>query len=65
MTDTAAFQATFTTLRLINGRGVVQFTFEVPIEGADMALQALGGMPHPGKSVWCAIARMSEPNAGA
>jgi len=54
----AAFQATFTDWRLIKGRKVVQLVFEVPVEGADAAYQALGGMPDPGASVWCAIARL-------
>lgn len=62
MTDAAAFQACFTDWRLIKGRKVVQVVFEIPLELADQAYKALGGMPDPGKSVWCAVARL---NAGA
>ena len=58
----AAFQATYTDFRLIKGRKVVQLVFEVPLEGADAAYQALGGMPDPGKSVWCAVARLDTGN---
>ena len=58
----AAFSATFCDWKLIKGRKVVAIIFEIPLEGADVAYQALGGMPDPGKSVWCAIARLnSEP----
>lgn len=60
MTDTpAAFQATFSDWRLVKGRKVVQCVFEVPIEGAGLAYDVLGGMPDPSKSVWCAIARLN------
>ena len=54
----AAFQATFTDWRLIKGRKVVQIVFEVSIEAADAAYHVLGGMPDPGASVWCAVARL-------
>jgi len=59
----AAFQATFTDWRLIKGRKVVQIVFEVPLEGADEAYRVLDGMPDPGASVWCAIARLREETA--
>lgn len=62
---TAAFQACFTDWRLIKGRKVVQVVLEVPLEGADVAYQALGGMPDPGKSVWVGVARLTGPQAGA
>lgn len=55
----AAFQACFTDWRLIKGRKVVQVVFEVPIEAADQAYQALGGMPNPAESVWCGVARLN------
>jgi hypothetical protein len=61
MSDAAAFQACFTDWRLIKGRKVVQVVLELPIEHADQAYQALGGMPDPGKSIWCAVARLQEP----
>lgn len=59
MTDAAAFEATFTDWRLIKGRKVVQVVLEVPLELADRAYQALGGMPDPAGSVWVAVARLN------
>ena len=55
----AAFQATYSDWRLIKGRKVVQVVFEVPLEGAGQAYDALGGMPDPSKEVWCAVARLN------
>ena len=54
----AAFQAVFSDWKLIRTRKIVQLVFEVPVEMADQAYQVLGGMPDPGKSVWCAVARL-------
>jgi hypothetical protein len=56
----AAFQATYSDWRLIKGRKVVQVVFEVPLEGAAIVHDVLGGMPDPSKSVWCAIARLNN-----
>ncbi len=61
MKDAAAFQATYSDWRLIKGRKVVQVVFEVPMEAANEAYQALGGMPNPAAEVWCAIARLVQP----
>lgn len=62
MTDTpAAFSATYSDLRLIKGRKVVQFVFEVPLEAAEHAMNVLGGMPSPMSEQWFAIARMQKP----
>lgn len=58
MTDAAAFKACFTDWRLIKGRKVVQVVLELPIEQADQAYQALGGMPNPAQSAWVAVARL-------
>lgn len=60
----AAFKACFTDWKLIRGRKCVQIVFEVPVEAADEAYHVLGGMPDPGKSVWCAIARLRDTDAG-
>src|SRR5574337_382135 len=54
----AAFKATYSDFRLIKGRKVVQFVFELPIEQADVALKVVGGMPNPAAEVWCGIARL-------
>ena len=59
----AAISAAFADWKLIRTRGVVQLVFELPIEHADKAYQALGGMPNPAESVWCAIARLEDDKA--
>jgi hypothetical protein len=58
MTDPAAFQATFSDFRVVKGRKVCQWVFETPIEAADAALEALGGIPQPHEERWAAIARI-------
>jgi hypothetical protein len=60
----AAFQATFSNLRIVGGRKVCQLIFEVPIEGTNQALEVLGGIPDPSKSVWVAVARL-DPSMAA
>lgn len=57
----AAFQATYSDWRIVKGRKVVQVVFELPLESADAAYQALGGMPIAAAEVWCGIARLSSP----
>lgn len=56
----AVTRATFSDFRLIKGRKVAQFVFEVAAEQADDALDALGGLPRADVDRWCAIARLSE-----
>jgi hypothetical protein len=58
MTDSAAFKATFSDFRIVRSRKVATFLFEVPLEQADTALRALGGIPQAATEVWCAIARL-------
>jgi hypothetical protein len=58
MTDAAVTQGTFADFRLIKGRKVCQIVIEVPIEQADQALAALGGLPQPATEAWVAIARL-------
>jgi len=64
----AAFKAEFCDVKLIRTRKTVQVIFEVPVEQSNDVLKALGGMPNPGTSVWCAIARLDpntvQPNEG-
>lgn len=60
MNDVAAFQGTYSMWRVVRGRSVVQITIEVPIEGADVAYNALGGMPAPGEEIWVAVARLDK-----
>lgn len=59
MEKPAAFSATYSDLKLIKTRKVVQFIFEVPLEAAGHAYNVLGGMPSPMDEKWFAIARMS------
>jgi hypothetical protein len=60
MTDEpAAIQASFADFRLIRSRKACQLIFEVPIEGANAALAALGGIPQPHAESWVGIARLN------
>jgi len=54
----AVTQGTFADFRLIKGRKCAQIVIEVPIEQADQALAALGGLPQPATEAWVAIARL-------
>ena len=59
MTDApAAIKATFADFRPVKTRKLMQLVFEVPIEQADAALSALGGVPLPDQERWVAIARL-------
>lgn len=58
----AAFRAAYSEWKVIKTRATVQLVFEIPIELADQAYQALGGMPIAAKEVWCGIARI-DPKA--
>lgn len=59
MSEPAAFSATYSDLKLIKTRKVVQFVFEVPLEAAGHAMNVLGGMPSPMAETWFAIARLT------
>lgn len=59
----AVFSATYSDWKVVKGRKVVQVVFELPLETADAAYQALGGMPIPAKEVWCGIARLASSSA--
>lgn len=61
----AAFKATYAEWRVIKTRATVQLVFELPIEQADEAYQALGGMPIAAREVWCAIARLNLVGSSA
>lgn len=58
----AAFQGTFADFKLIKSRKVGQFVIEIPLEQADAALSALGGLPRPDQEAWVAVARL-DPKA--
>lgn len=57
----AAFQAAYSDWRIVKGRKVIQVVFELPLEAADTAYQVLGGMPIGASEIWCAIARLTDP----
>ena len=63
MTNPAAIAGTFAKIVPVTTRGQVQLVIELPIEGADEALKALGGYPQPGKEVPVAVARLTEAAA--
>src|SRR5262249_21647120 len=52
----AAFKATFSDLKNIKTRQVVQLVFEVPLADFDQAYEVLGGLPDPAKERWFGIA---------
>jgi hypothetical protein len=54
----AAFQGCFADFKIVRGRKVAQLVVEVPLETADAALAALGGLPNPATETWVAIARL-------
>jgi hypothetical protein len=55
----AVTQATFSGLKIVQGRKVAQLIFEIAIEQADTALEALGGLPRSDNPRWCAICRLN------
>ncbi len=58
MTKPAAIMGTFADLKIIKTRKLAQFIIEIPIEKADEALRALGGIPMSDQERWVAIARI-------
>ena len=62
MSSAAAIKATFSDFKLVRGRKVAQMIFELPLEQADAALSALGGLPRPDQETWVALARL-DPKA--
>lgn len=58
--NSAVTAGQFSDFKLVKTRSVAQLVLEVPIEQADAALAALGGLPRPGSEVWVAIARIHE-----
>lgn len=59
--DNAVFCATYSDVRLVKTRGVVQLVFEIPVEkwNAEGA-RVMGDMPVSGEEAWFAIARLSN-----
>jgi len=65
MTDTAAFQATYSDWKVVRGRKVCQIVLEIPIERANEALAVLDGMPNPASECWVGVARLDLKGGGA
>ena len=51
-----AVLGTFSEVKILKTRSVLQIIVEVPIENADEALKALGGVPQPGTERWVGVA---------
>lgn len=62
MSDRSATLGTFADFKIIRGRKCAQLVIEIPLEQADAALTALGGLPNPAMERWVAVARM-DPKA--
>jgi hypothetical protein len=59
MTDRAAFQGTYSDIKLIRSRKVAVVCVEIPIEAAT-AFVAAFGMPDPASETWVALARIEN-----
>lgn len=60
----AAIRGTFSDFKLIKTRKLAQLIIEIPIEQADAALTALGGLPRSDAERWCAIALLDPTIRG-
>lgn len=60
----AAIKATFSDFKLIKTRKVAQLVMEIPVEQADAALKALGGLPQFSTEQWVGIAPINESVPG-
>ena len=58
-----AVLATFSDFKIVKGRKVAQLILEVPLEGAQAALEALGGVPQPDSAQWVGIAPVDPDKA--
>ena len=56
----AAIMGTFSNFKIVPTRKLVQVIIEIPIEKADEALRALGGIPMSDQERWVAIARIES-----
>lgn len=60
MSAPAAIQGTFADFKIVRGRKVAVLCIEVPLETADAALAALGGIPNASSENWVAVARLNN-----
>lgn len=64
MTDApAAIKGCFADFKTVKTRKLCQLVIEIPIEEADAALAALGGVPRPDAERWVAVARLDFEKA--
>lgn len=63
MTKLAAFRATYSDLKIIKTRQVVQLCFELPLADFPQAYDVLGGLPNPASDSWFAIAPLAASAA--
>lgn len=63
--DPNVFMATYTDVKIIKTRGVVQLHFEVPIDNFRHCMEVLGDAPRPDREIWVAIARLNKQAAAA
>jgi hypothetical protein len=59
-----AILATFADVKFIRTRSTMQLVLELPIEQADEALKALGGVPQPGTERWVGVALAPKERKG-
>ena len=59
MTDHAIINGSFSEVKFLKTRSVMQIVVEIPIEYADEALQRLGGVPQPGKETPVSVFRLN------
>ncbi len=59
----SAIKATFSDFKLVKTRKVAQLVMEVPIEQADAAVKALGGLPTFAEEQWVGIAPLKSEAA--
>ena len=54
------FKAVYIDAKSMRGVKAVRFTFDVPVEDSNEALEVLGGMPRPDEPVYVGITRLRE-----
>jgi hypothetical protein len=59
MSDVAAFRGTFSDLKFLKGRRVVQFVLELPLEEGARLVEAFGA-PNPASEVWVGFTRLVD-----
>lgn len=59
----AAFRATYSDLKIVKTRQVVQLCFELPLADFPQAYDVLGGLPNPASDSWFAIAPLAASAA--